>query len=100
MTHQYKYYDAEQQTDVLVEMLYTREMEIHNYEVNVASLEHQVATLPDGDHRKLVQKRLESTMKQMAISKKALEGLETQITDPTAFAAAVKRFKAKKAATK
>lgn len=95
----YKYLEQGYQDDVLAENLYHREREHFGYSLNIANFERMLAddSLP-GELRADLQNRLVTEKREMAKVEAVYAALQSQITDPIAHAAAVKRVKAKRIA--
>lgn len=84
--------------DLLAENIYSREMEYFHYEFDKKNFETMLLTMPEGELKDQMNQRLVDTLKQMSIVDGIHYALTQQITDQTAYAAAVERAAAKRAA--
>lgn len=89
LTYDYKY-------DTLAEAMYNREVEYFHYEVDLKNFIQMMTTLPEGEFKRDIERRIEETQRQMAIVDTIYNALKNQIDDEVAYGAACTRLQAKR----
>lgn len=85
--------------DVIADAIYGREVEFFHFDFDRINFEHLLTTTPPGEEWDAIQQRHSETMERIASVRRYIAALQAQITDPAAYADAVERAKAKRAAT-
>jgi len=83
--------------DLLAENIYSREQEWFHYDFDKQNFEQMLLTMPAGQLRTDMEKRLADTITQMTIVDNIHSALLAQIVDQEAYAAAVIRAAEKRA---
>lgn len=96
----YEQLSQEYQDDVLADALYAREVEWFHYNFDRVNFEHLLLSLPPGEYRSGIERKLSSTIVQMNAVELIYAALKSQITDVVAHSAAVSRVSAKREAVK
>lgn len=84
--------------DTIAEAVYGREMEHFHYQFDLTNFEHLLAQLPDGPYRDGIAQRCAETKQQMRNVEMIYDALLSQVDDEAAYAAAVERAMARRAA--
>jgi hypothetical protein len=94
----YSQLPIEYKYDTLADAMYAREVEHFHYDFDRRNFEHLLANATDNEFAAGVAERLQDTAKQMGNVAGIMAALEAQIEDKDAYAAAVERAIARRAA--
>lgn len=106
MARTLKYLTEDERDDFRANNLMAREAELVEFDAALAQHEHALASLPTDDSeqtkylRDYYSKQIRDTLFQRAISQRAYDGMESQVTNANRHSAAVARVRAARDAAK
>ena len=86
--------NANYKYDTLAAAMQSRQIEYFHYDFDKKNFENMLLTLPAGDYRNTIQKRLEDTMLRIIEVQTIYDALQSQIDNQVEFEAAVVRLQA------